>query len=179
MLHILNQLLELPHCITGNQSINQSIHPSIHPSINQSIIVIKRSFSSITQSQCKCWVHLMQGLQCKQYAIPQAGLSLLLLRAKHCTCVTVLLHCDVVALVRCNALLWCHCLAVIQCLAAIRCLAVTQCHAVILYSSSGYGAAHDMSLTVMQFLLVYTVSFQRLSRYCKACPTYKAEQMSF
>ena len=31
MLHILNQLLELPHC--KNQSINQSIHQSIHQSI--------------------------------------------------------------------------------------------------------------------------------------------------
>ncbi len=64
--HVLNQLLELPHCMTG--------------------------------IQCKCWVRPdASSIQKLLYAIPQAGLSWLLFRAKHCTCVTIILHCDIVA----------------------------------------------------------------------------------
>jgi len=50
MLHILNQLLELPHCITGKQSINQSINPSINQSIDQSINHIHQSIIFINHS---------------------------------------------------------------------------------------------------------------------------------
>ncbi len=50
MLHILNQLLELPHCITGKQSINQSIHPSIHQSINQSLSSINHFYQALNHN---------------------------------------------------------------------------------------------------------------------------------